>query len=371
MSAREIPVLVLAGGLGSGKTTLLNHLLLERVERLGVIINDFGEINVDAFLVNSHVDATAAISGSCLCCIEDTSELDDALTTLAAADLEAIVVEASGLAEPGPLAALIADAPVDGIAFGGIVQLVDAAAWATGTLPAREHLRVASLIGVTKVDRLPEGRVPEDLMDAIREHAPSAPIIPITEGRVDPTWLFDVVAERTDAQPTLAAAHAAALRDEAHHSHAHDHTHEHDHWQQLTLDVPDPVDPDRLVDLLANPPRGVYRIKGAAWTDIPWHRDRWVVQGVGGWFRFTRDRWPAGDPRTTRLVAIGADIDTAAVRSALTGVLSADGELDANRATVLLRYAERPGPRPQEQQVTFDTVGPSWWPDPESDGSDA
>jgi len=59
------------------------------------------------------------------------------------------------------------------------------------------------------------------------------------------------------------------------------------------------------------------------------------------------------------------------VREKLTGVLSAEGELDADRATVLLRYAERPGPRPQEQEVTFDTVGPSWWPDPESDGSDA
>ncbi len=361
-NAPDIPVLILSGGLGSGKTTLLNHLLLERVERLGVIINDFGAINVDAFLVNSHVDATAAISGSCLCCIEDTSELDDALTMLAAADLDAIVVEASGLAEPGPLAGLIAGSPVRGVTFGGIVQLIDAAAWhADGTLPGRENLRVASLLGITKTDRLPAASAAE-LCELIAASAPNTPVVEITEGRLDASLLFDAAADQR-AQPTLAAAYAESLGHG--HDHEHEHEHEHERWSQVTVESGRGVDPERLISLLEAPPPGVYRIKGA--VRVGDARARWVVQGVGGWFRFTRDRWPSSDPRTTRLVAIGVGIDTEAVEADLHATLTDATEITPDAAALLERHSQRPTARPEQPSFEFETIGPTWWPDPEDD----
>ena len=67
----SLPVLILTGYLGSGKTTVLNHFLATGGARIGVIINDFGDVNVDAALVAGHVAEPVSIAGGCLCCIED------------------------------------------------------------------------------------------------------------------------------------------------------------------------------------------------------------------------------------------------------------------------------------------------------------
>ncbi|MFF0973213.1 UNVERIFIED_CONTAM: GTP-binding protein, partial [Kocuria sp. CPCC 205295] len=78
MTAR-VPVIALTGHLGAGKTSLLNHLLRAPGARLGVVVNDFGELNVDAALVSGQVDEAASISGGCLCCLPDAGGLDEAL----------------------------------------------------------------------------------------------------------------------------------------------------------------------------------------------------------------------------------------------------------------------------------------------------
>ena len=91
-----IPVVVLAGFLGSGKTTLLNHLLrTSGGTRIGVVVNDFGRINIDAFAVSAQVDSMVSLSNGCLCCAVDGTELDAMLEKLASADLDVIVIEAS------------------------------------------------------------------------------------------------------------------------------------------------------------------------------------------------------------------------------------------------------------------------------------
>jgi G3E family GTPase len=108
-TAWNVPVITLTGYLGAGKTTLLNHLLRREGARIGVVINDFGAINVDAALVSGQVDKTASIFGGCLCCMPDGGGLDDALTTLARPKLrlDAIIIEASGLADPIALSRII------------------------------------------------------------------------------------------------------------------------------------------------------------------------------------------------------------------------------------------------------------------------
>ena len=111
-SRPRVPVIALTGCLGAGKTTLLNHLLRTPGARLGVVINDFGDINVDAALVSGEVDEPASVAGGCLCCMPDAGGLESALERLTAAraDLDAILVEASGLAEPPNLVRLLRSA---------------------------------------------------------------------------------------------------------------------------------------------------------------------------------------------------------------------------------------------------------------------
>ena len=81
----SLPVLAVAGFLGAGKTTLLNHLLRNgRGARIGVLVNDFGSVNIDAMLVAGQVDAMASLSNGCICCVVDGEEVGEMLGKLAA-----------------------------------------------------------------------------------------------------------------------------------------------------------------------------------------------------------------------------------------------------------------------------------------------
>jgi G3E family GTPase len=124
----RVPVVSVTGHLGAGKTSLLNHLLRAPGARLGVVINDFGAINVDAALVTGQVDEAAAISGGCVCCLPDSGGLDDALEKLSdpRLRLDAIIIEASGAADPIALSRLVRFSGAERVRAGGIVEVIDA-----------------------------------------------------------------------------------------------------------------------------------------------------------------------------------------------------------------------------------------------------
>ena len=115
-----IPVIALTGYLGAGKTSLLNHVLRAPGARIGVVINDFGELNVDAALVTGQVDEPASITGGCICCLPDEGGLDEALEKLTdpRLELDAIIVEASGLADPIAISRIIRYSGVERVRHG-------------------------------------------------------------------------------------------------------------------------------------------------------------------------------------------------------------------------------------------------------------
>lgn len=118
MAFKEVPVLLLTGYLGSGKTTLLNRILSNRKGiRFAVIVNDIGEVNIDADLiqqggvVNQQDDSLVALQNGCICC---TLKMDlvEQLTDLVKSQLfDYIVIEASGICEPAPIAQTICSIP--------------------------------------------------------------------------------------------------------------------------------------------------------------------------------------------------------------------------------------------------------------------
>ncbi|MGH8883431.1 MAG: CobW family GTP-binding protein, partial [Stackebrandtia sp.] len=145
---RRIPVLVVAGFLGSGKTTLLYQLLRRREARIGVVVNDFGAVNIDAMLVAGQVDAMVSLGNGCVCCAVDVTELDEMFARLAEPRhrIDVIVVEASGLAEPRNLIRMVIGTDNPRIRYGGLIEMVDAEYFDDSSARHPElvsHLRVA------------------------------------------------------------------------------------------------------------------------------------------------------------------------------------------------------------------------------------
>ncbi|MGX7743088.1 CobW family GTP-binding protein [Rhodopseudomonas parapalustris] len=104
-ASATISVTVIGGFLGAGKTTFVNHLLRSGGPRTAVLVNDFGEVNIDATLIASHDGTTMTLTNGCICCSIGTSFIDTMCKVVdAAVPFERIVIEASGVGDPWKIA---------------------------------------------------------------------------------------------------------------------------------------------------------------------------------------------------------------------------------------------------------------------------
>jgi G3E family GTPase len=314
-----IPVIALTGYLGAGKTSLLNHVLKAPGARIGVVINDFGDVNVDAGLVTGQVDEPVSIAGGCICCLSDDGGLDEALEKLTdpRLALDAIIVEASGLADPVTVARMIRFSGVERVRPGGVVDVVDAVTHFDvvdrGGLPLARY-GAASLVVVNKLDQVPEAdraAEVERIETRVRERNPHAHVVGAIGARIDPALLYDGSdADEGPGQLTF----RELLLDADHRDHVHDHV----HAASVTVTGDGCVDPGAVLDLLETPPAGVYRLKG---TIAVRYRERvrtYVVHLVGTSVHV------ATAPPTARancLVAIGTHFDDAEVRARVDAAL--------------------------------------------------
>lgn len=124
-ASATIPVTVIGGFLGAGKTTFVNHLLRSGGPRTAVLVNDFGEVNVDATLIASHDGTTMTLTNGCICCSIGTSFIDTMCRVLdAAVPFERIVIEASGVGDPWKIAEIALIEPT--LRLDWVVVLADA-----------------------------------------------------------------------------------------------------------------------------------------------------------------------------------------------------------------------------------------------------
>ncbi|MBR3467196.1 MAG: GTP-binding protein [Bacteroidales bacterium] len=118
MMKKDVPVLLLTGYLGSGKTTLVNHILTNRKGiKFAVIVNDIGEVNVDASLIQKggvvaeKDDSLVALQNGCICCTLKMNLVDQLSDLVKTQQFDYIVIEASGICEPEPIARTISTIP--------------------------------------------------------------------------------------------------------------------------------------------------------------------------------------------------------------------------------------------------------------------
>jgi G3E family GTPase len=219
----RIPVTVVTGFLGAGKTTLIRA-LLDRPEgaNTAVVVNEFGEVGIDHALLRSSSDATVLLGNGCVCCAVRT-DLQDSLRTLyaeraqgAVPGFQRVVIETSGLADPGPVLQTLASDRALGDVFHlqGLVVVVDAPGGA-GNLDqmpeARHQVALADRIVLTKTD-LADSTAAAALGTRLASLS-AAPVMTAINGAIEPGFLLD---ESFDLSARVAA-------------HQHDHAHAHSH----------------------------------------------------------------------------------------------------------------------------------------------
>ena len=209
------PVMVVTGFLGSGKTTLVNRLLSRERDAL-VIVNEFGEVPVDHHLLESPQERTLALPNGCLCC-RLRGDLEETLVGAAMrrrrgeiAGFDRVIVETSGLADPGPVAqTLFADqALARDFKLGPIVAVVDAFDSEARNLSkavAQAQIAAADVVVLSKTDRAADLAPAKAEVQAIND---AAQCVAASFGDIDPAILRTGGGERTFA----AAAHGAAFQ---------------------------------------------------------------------------------------------------------------------------------------------------------------
>ncbi|GAB2991554.1 GTP-binding protein [Amycolatopsis acidiphila] len=319
-----VPVLVLAGFLGVGKTTLLNHLLHnDRGVRIGVLVNDFGAINVDALTVAGQVDASVSLGNGCLCCAVDASGLDRMLDRLTrAGGLDLIVIEASGLAEPRELVRLVLSAEHEGIEYGGLVEVVDAAEFEATRARHPEldrHLAFADLVVLNKIDRVGAEDVAR-VRELAGKLSGGRPVLPVSHGGIDVTLLLDPVAR---PRPPVEQLSFDELLEHGDHLHAE--------YQTVAFETAAVLHPRKFLRFLDERPAGLYRAKGT--VDFG---ERFTLHTVGRFLRFERAERAAGG---TSLVLIGTGLDEEALRAALNSCVEPDPDsIEPNAMLRVWRY---------------------------------
>jgi G3E family GTPase len=328
----RIPVTLVTGFLGSGKTTLINAALrAPRMARTVVVVNEFGEVGLDHQLVASSNDAVVVLENGCLCCTV-RSDLVSTLNALyhdrAAGripNFDQIVVETSGLAEPGPvLQAFLSEPTLDGLyRVAGVLTLVDVINWRSTADAHDEAVRqvaFADNIRCTKFDLI-EGSQEEAAADLRLELARLNAVADIRPIDWSPDAVaalltapgFDAADPNADPRPWLKLA-----SHERRHYHGHDHAgHErHDHLHDLrdkgvesfVLVKDEPMPRSELQFLLdgisQNLGPGLLRVKGLVNVAEEPGRPA-VIQGAQHLLHTMTwlSRWPDADERT-RIVFI-------------------------------------------------------------------
>lgn len=298
-----LPLAVLTGFLGSGKTTLLRHALADpRLAGTAVIVNEFGTVGLDHELLESADEDLVALSTGCLCCAvrgDLARTIGNLLARRAGGEIafERLVIETSGLADPAPIVqALALDPALQGrVALARIVTAIDAVA-GLETLASHPEARKQAAFADTLVMTKTDLANPEPAERAARAYNPSATLVRVEHGRVDPSYLLP------PSIPSEALANALAMAGDAEAEHT-------EGLATVTLvrDAPVPAIALTLflealaeacgADLLRV--KGLVQIAEAPETPA-------VVHGVQHVFHRLEwlEAWPGGD-RRTRLVLIG------------------------------------------------------------------
>lgn len=348
MNLNKVPATVVTGFLGSGKTTLMSNILKQADgKRIAVIVNEFGELDIDAELLRScpiegcedDVSANTAeqtdngiyeLANGCICCTVQEEFLPVMKQLVERRDeIDHILIETSGLALPKPLVQAFnwpeikAHCTVDSVItvvdgpavaerrFAHDPQAVEAQRQADEGLdhdPSLEELfddqlSAADLVVISKRDLMNNNQLSNVSM-LVKDAVPAeVKQIEIANGEIDTALILGLEAASEDRIESIHTHH------DHHHDHDHDHHHAHDHFNSVTIKLGE-VDSKQVlatIEQLVNE-HCIYRVKG--FLALPGKPMRQVIQGVGKRMDQYFDRlWQDSEKRESHIVLIGKELD--------------------------------------------------------------
>lgn len=342
---RKIPVTILTGFLGAGKTTLLNYILKENHGRkIAVIENEFGEVGIDGDLVlSSETEEIYEMVNGCVCCTAEVREdLVRIVRELVARPvrLDHILIETSGLADPYPVAQsfFINDPISEEVELDAIVAMVDAK-HITQHLEdlqldgadnqAVDQIVCADRIVINKIDLVSDAEV-ASLSEKIRGLNATADLVTSSYAEIDLSKIFGVGAfEATQKLMEIGSNHDHHA-DEHHHGHDHDHDHDdlaHEHDPSVSsvgIAVDGAVNLGAfhrwISELRVQQADNLYRMKGVLAVED--QDQRYVLQGVHSLIEFRASTSWGAEPRSSKIVFIGRDLDRAALNQGFAACLA-------------------------------------------------
>ncbi|MEY8200401.1 MAG: cobalamin biosynthesis protein CobW [Colwellia sp.] len=353
MKLNKIPVTVVTGFLGSGKTTLLSNILKQSGnKRIAVIVNEFGELDIDADLLRScplecededtaimdNGNGIYELANGCICCTVEEEFLPVMKELVARRDdIDHILIETSGLALPKPLVQAFNWPEIKQYCtVDSVITVIDGPAVAAGRFAndtdkvqaqrladesldhdpslqelLDDQLSAADLIVVSKNDLI-ESSDRQRVEAVIKAKVPDAvKTIYIQDGEVDLDIIIGIEAAAEEQIEHIHNHH------DHHHAHGAHHDHAHDHFDSFVLTFGE-VNSDKLQQILQKllNEHNIYRVKGFA--AIPNKPMRQVIQAVGERIDVHFDRmWQAQEAHLTQLVVIGKTLDRNELEQAL------------------------------------------------------